>query len=273
MVNNSTHRPVQQVRIPIRNLALPVEHGGWGLVFEPLLVGMIVAPSKAGAGLALAMVSLFLARHPLKIALSDIQRGTRYPRTKLALRIAAFYCMAAVTGLLLAFGLTVHSFWHPLLLAIPLALIQLYYDARLRSRELTAEVAGTLAAATGAPMIAAAAGWHSGAWLPLLILVASRVLTAMLYVRARLRLERGDRPGTGWVIVIHLFAVIAATGMALQKLAPGLAMAATFLLLVRAAMGLSKSRRPAKPRDIGMAEFAYGAAFVACVSAGYLLPL
>jgi hypothetical protein len=256
-----------------RNLALPTEHGGWGLVLEPLLVGMIVAPSKAGAGLALAMVSLFLARHPLKIALRDIWRGTHYPRTKLAIRIAGLYCAAAVTGLLLAFTLTVHAFWHPLLIATPLALVQLYYDARLRSRNLAAEVAGTLAAAAGAPVIAAAAGWHFEDWLPLLILVASRVLTAMLYVRARLRLERGDHPGTGWVIAIHLLTAIAATGMALQKRVPWLAMVVMILLLARAVIGLSKTRRPARPRDIGMAEFAYGAAFVACVSVGYLFPL
>ena len=65
-------------------VAVPNEHGGWGMLAEPLLLGLVVAPTVAGGGLALAAVAAFLLRHPLKIALSDWRRNTRYPRTAVA---------------------------------------------------------------------------------------------------------------------------------------------------------------------------------------------
>ena len=252
---------------------MPTEHGGWGLLFEPLIIGLIVAPSWAGLPLALALVSLFLLRHPLKIALSDRWRGVHYPRTDFAQWIAGFYGILAMFGGAIGLALAEHTFWQPLAMVILLALVQLSYDVRLRSRELIPEVAGTLAAAAVAPVLASAAGWQIGAWLALWILVAFRGLAATLYVRARLRLERGATSGGSWVIGIHVLAVVAVAGMASFKWVPWLALVGLLLMLVRAVTGLSGIRHPSRPRDIGIREFAYGAAFVALVSAGYRLPL
>ena len=62
-------------RAPLRGVALPSEHGGWGLTLEPGLLGLLVAPSVAGACLAVAAVVAFVARTPLKLALVDRRRG------------------------------------------------------------------------------------------------------------------------------------------------------------------------------------------------------
>ena len=47
--------------ISLRSVALPVEHGGWGMLGEPLLLGLFIAPSWAGLGVALGALGGFLA--------------------------------------------------------------------------------------------------------------------------------------------------------------------------------------------------------------------
>ena len=46
----------------IRSVALPTEHGGWGFLAEPILPGLLVAPSWAGLLLSLAALAVFLDR-------------------------------------------------------------------------------------------------------------------------------------------------------------------------------------------------------------------
>ena len=53
--------------VRLKTIALPAEHGGWGLLFEPIALGLLVAPSIAGLYLALSAVGFFLARHPLAL--------------------------------------------------------------------------------------------------------------------------------------------------------------------------------------------------------------
>ncbi|MGH8022300.1 MAG: YwiC-like family protein [Limisphaerales bacterium] len=48
-------------------LVWPKEHGSWFLALEPVALGMLAAPSGAGAALAVAASSGFLLRRPLKI--------------------------------------------------------------------------------------------------------------------------------------------------------------------------------------------------------------
>ena len=71
-------------RSPLRSVALPAEHGGWGLTLEPGLLGLLIAPSVAGACIAAAAMVAFLARTPLKLAAIDRRRCRDLARTRLA---------------------------------------------------------------------------------------------------------------------------------------------------------------------------------------------
>ena|SRR5438045_2599608 len=42
-----TNRP-RASSVRIRLVALPVEHGGWGLTLEPIALGLLLAPSEIG---------------------------------------------------------------------------------------------------------------------------------------------------------------------------------------------------------------------------------
>lgn len=41
-------------RPSLRSVAIPAEHGGWGLTLEPGILGVLVAPDLAGVLLGLA---------------------------------------------------------------------------------------------------------------------------------------------------------------------------------------------------------------------------
>src|SRR5437588_11307582 len=93
---------VPAARVRVKTIALPVEHGGCGLSLEPVVLGLLVAPSWPGLFLSLATLGAFLARHPLKIVAVDRRRGRRFPRTPIAERFVILYGVVAALGLVAA---------------------------------------------------------------------------------------------------------------------------------------------------------------------------
>jgi hypothetical protein len=255
----------------VKAVALPIEHGAWGFLLEPVLLGLMLAPSAAGFALGLAALFAFLARHPLKLVLSDWRRDVDTPRTSLAEAFAFAYATAAIAFFAIAVALAHAPFWVPLALAGPLGLLQLYFDARLRGRELLAELTGAVALGATVSMIALAAGWPHASALALWLIMAVRATASVLYVRARLRLDRGLAAPTTATWAFHVLSFGVVTTMALAGWAPWLAVAAFGALLLRAAQGLSASRRPVRPQIVGFREMGYGLLTVLLVGLGYLL--
>jgi hypothetical protein len=152
------NEPVFQVSRSVRwkAVALPAEHGGWSFLAEPAVLGLVLSPSAAGACLALAALAGFLARHPLRLLLIDRRNGVRYPRTALAERVFAGYAGMAALLLAVATALAPAPFWLPLLVAAPIGLVALGFDALGRNREALPEVAGAVALGSSATAIALA---------------------------------------------------------------------------------------------------------------------
>lgn len=262
---------MSQTAVAWKSVAVPNEHGGWGMLAEPLLLGLVVAPSGAGACLLVASLAAFLARHPLKLALSDRRRGTRYLRTVAAERFALAYAGVALAGAAGAFALAGPRPFLPLLAVAPLAAVQAVFDARLQGRHLAAEVCGATALAALAPAVMVAGGWP---WTPALgagALLALKGVTSVLYVRTRLRLDRGQAPRVAPVLAAHAAGVALASALTWVAAAPWSAVPATSLLLVRAGYGLSSRRRAVRPQVLGFQELGLGVAFAAALAAGYLL--
>ena len=74
--------PAPRHRSALRSVALPTEHGGWGLTLESVVLGLAVRWSAPGAVLAVAAFLAFLARTPLKVVLVDLRRHRVLPRTR-----------------------------------------------------------------------------------------------------------------------------------------------------------------------------------------------
>ena len=119
-MNNSVSNEAAARRASAKSVALPAEKGSWSLVSEPILLGLLAAPSWAGAALAVGAFATFLCNRPLKVYLADRRRGRVYERTALARRYLALYAAIAVAGF--AGGLALGGWrpFAPLAAAVPL---------------------------------------------------------------------------------------------------------------------------------------------------------
>ncbi|HSL82878.1 MAG TPA: YwiC-like family protein, partial [Thermoanaerobaculia bacterium] len=253
-------------------VALPPEHGSWGLVGEPVALGLLVAPAWAPFLVGLGAFAGFLAYRPAKLAWGDLRRGKRYPRTVLARRLATAFGLLAV----LALGGALRLGWAaagpgwllPFALAAPFGIVFVAYDLR-PGRSWQAEVTAPAAFAATAAAMAWAGGLPPAVALSLWAAMAARAVPSVLYVRERLGLERGEssRPASG--VAAHLAGLAAVAAIAAAGWLPWLAASAVALHLVRAAWGLSRFRRPAAPRAIGFSEIGWGVVTVLLVAAGW----
>ena len=155
----------------------------------------------------------------------------------------------------------------------PLALAQLVYDARLRGRQLLPELLGAVALGSVVAAEMRAAGVSLGPALAAWAVLAAKAVGAVLFVRARLRYDRGLAPDRAAAIAAHAAALLLALVLAGAGYVPWLVAAAFVLLLARAVHGLSRLRRPVRPRVVGIREMAYGFAFVLIAALGYALGL
>lgn len=268
-VNNAANSNTARVRL--KSIALPVEHGGWLFVLEPVLLGLLVVPSAGGWWLGVAAFGIFLLNQPLKFAIKDRLKGKRYPRTAWAERFALLYGALASLAVLLAALTARVSFWPSILLAAPFAALQVASAATNRGRDALPEISGALALAAAAPAIALAGGWNLIAALLLWLIPVTRAVASILYVRARLRSERGEPANRGVVFAAHGFGLLLLGGLAWLRLTPWLAALAMAILLVRALIGLSVQRRPVRAQVVGFQELGFGLLMVALAAAGYRL--
>ncbi len=256
-------------KINVRSVALPVEHGGWSFLAEPVVLGLLVAPSAAGFAIAVATSAGFLIRHPGRMFWKNRQRLDVSPRFRLAGKFAVGYGLVAAAGLAAAWALAGIRPLVPFIIAGPFFLLFAVYDVRQEARLLLPELLAPAAIAVSAPAIALAAGWTAQAAIVLWVLLVLRLIPAVLYVRARLRLER-DKPYDALASnTAHGAAVLAGGGLAGAGLAPWLSVVGLGVLLVRAVVGLSRYHRPATAKVIGFSEVAFGALFVLLTAVGY----
>lgn len=255
--------------VPLKSVALPTEHGGWGFTLEPILLGLFLSPGPHTLGLFLLGLFGFLARHPLKLVYQDLRKGKRYPRTELALKVGGVYSALALLGLLLAALTAQGPFLLPLLLALPLGAYMLWADALNRSRDLFPEMAAALAMASLAPAGVLAGGLGLEiAWGSFLAL-ALRDVAALYYARTQVLRARGTSPKR---YPAHL-ALWASFLLALLLQSQGLLPAPTTLALLLLAFygSLALSRPPVEARIIGWTQMGFGLLVVLATALGYTL--
>jgi hypothetical protein len=272
-ITQPTHKSMTKdaPRIRLKSVALPVEHGAWGFLFEPILLGLLAGPSPTGLWLALSAIGVFLLHHPLNLALKDRLRGKRYPRTILAERFTVAYAVIALIGFVSALVTTNNQFWLLILLGIPFAVIRGFYALGNRGREVVPELCGAIALGAVAPAIALSAGFAVGPALALWAIPVARAAASILYVRARLRLDRGEQASRATAIAAHVVGLVVISGFVIAGLLPWLSIVALVVLLVRAVVGLSTQRRIVAARTVGFQEVGYGLLTAVLVALGYWL--
>ena len=261
---------MERTRNPIRAVAMPSEHGGWGLTIEPGLLGLLVAPSLAGACLAAAALVLFVLRTPLELALVDRRRHRRLPRTRLAERVAA--AETALLAVLVAVAaITAHDgrWWIPAVVAAPLVAVELAYDIRSRRRRLVPELTGAVAiAAVAAAVVIAGDGdprLAAGLWL----ILAARVTTSIPHVRAQIDRLHGRDWQPGLILASDLAAVVVA-GVAVV-LDGRIIVGAAVLVAVVVVQQVRRCRPVAPVKIIGVSQMVLGFVVVMAAAVGVAL--
>jgi len=237
-----------------RSRVLPREHGGWSLAFEPLVLGLLVAPSVRGAWFALALGAAFLMRRPFCDGWGRRQ-GRRESR-KAALVLA----LVSAVGIVGAFlqGPAKISWMVP---SAMLGALFVALDFRGDGRSAGAEFAGAAAFALTPAVFASLAGWGPEAAASLGAVMLCRSVQTVACLRSYLReLRTGVRR-------VSLPLALAAAALALTlllvraALAPATAATAMAVFAARTAF-LILARPQWRARRVGMAEAALGIGFV-----------
>ena len=238
---------------------LPREHGSWSLAFEPLALGLIVAPSWSGAALAAGAAALFFARRPWQAARAGDVR----------VRMAAAALIVLGAGAVMLLGVSVASARGPagfaLLAALPAGATFAWCDRRKAGREVIAELAGAAFFAVFPAAIAVAAGRTWPVAAALASFAFTRSLTSILPIRAFLRQRKGAHP-LRWPPV----AVACAAGLIFTTLAATTARwipAAWTIVFAGRTIWLLGSHAPTwSARRLGLAEACLG--FTVTVTTG-----
>jgi hypothetical protein len=256
-------------KIRLKSVALPVEHGSWGFLFEPLVAGLAIAFSLGGMWIAVMTIGAFLVRQPLKVLLIDRLGMKVRERALAALAFLAIYGTVFTAGLI---GTVASVGWWPLLpfvFVLPFAAYQIYCDASRQGRQLIAEVIGAVSISASIAAIALSAGRPWAVAVSLWLIFVLRLVPSILYVRNRLLLEKGKQYSRIVPTVAHVAALTIVAVLSYLTLSPILTLFAMLILLWRAVAGLAPGRRKLRAMQIGVLEIVYGTLTVLSVVIGY----
>ena len=242
----------------LRSLALPPEGGGWGLLLEPILIGLIAAPSRTGVLLAAMVAAAFLARQPLKIVMAELAARRRVPPTTPAAWFAAACVAAGIGAGAWAVARAGPAVVMPFAWAAPLALVPVAYDARNRSGEMLPELCGAAALASSAAAIAIAEGYHVRFAMALWAVAAARTLPAIVTVRTRVLKLHGGAASSTPPLVAHASAMGLIFWLQTQGLVARGVLTLLSVLAARAGFTLRASAPRVRAHRIGIEELIAG---------------
>ena len=256
------------VRAGWRSVAMPSEHGGWGLTLEPVLLGLLVAWSGAGVALGVAAFTAFLVRTPAKLVVVDLRRRRWLDRSRLALKIAIAEGVVLVAAVGAAIVLAGWSWLVPVVVASPLVAVEMSFEVRSRARRLVPELCGAIAVAAVSASIVLAAGRGAGLAAGVWLVLAARAVGAIPFVRVQiLRLRRGDGPAwqsdvaQGCAVALGLVAVIVDRRLLAALVA---------IVALAGAQSLWLRRAPIPAKQLGLRQMAIGLVLVAVTAVGVL---
>ena len=205
----------------------------------------------------------------MKLIAVDHRRGRRLERDRRAgLVVTVELALLAVLGVI-AVVVAGAGWLVPVGLAVPLVVVEFWYDVRSRSRRLVPELCGAAGvSATAAAIIVAGDGsavLAAAAWLVL----SGRVLASIPFVRTQIqRLRHGDvsRRPADWLQVVGV--VVAAVAVVVDR---SVALGAGAVALVALVQTVWMRRTPVPPATtIGIRQMVVGFLVVAATAAGVL---
>ena len=187
-----------------KGILIPAEHGAWGLIAEPLLLGLLAAPSPAGFFLALFSFAAFLLRTPGLRLLRARRAASPDPHGPTVKRFTLVTGSTALLSLLAAIRAGARSdALFPFAAALPPMLWTLREQDRGRTRTLWPELIAGAAVSAPVSAIAIAGGIPARTAYFLWGLLALKNVSAILYVRCQIKRLLNRPHDLGGMITLH----------------------------------------------------------------------
>jgi hypothetical protein len=158
-----------------------------------------------------------------------------------------------------------------MVLSAPIAIYLILQDASRKSREMVPELLGAVILAGSIASLSLAAGlsylFAAAMWLTMV----ARLVPSVIYVRNRLRLEKGKEYSIVWPFVTHISALVAVAAMYFYGFGSFLTIVVAAFLLGRSVTGLSSSRKIQTAKQLGVREVVYGVIYALSVVIGYYI--
>jgi hypothetical protein len=253
----------------LRSVAFPTEHGGWGFTLEPILLGLLVAPTATGWELGVAATAVFLARRPVKLVGTDLVRRRWLDRSTAALTVAVFYFLLAAAGAVGAFVTRKGPFWWPLIVAVPFALVSLRADAHSKNRALVPQLTGAIAMGSTVAAVSMGGGLDWIASFGLWGVLTARDVAAIVLARGMVRRFKSKDVPHGPILLVQIAAILVTLALVLAGAAPWLSLLAMVLLAVTSIISLRRPPVPAK--IVGWTQMGVGLMVVLLTTLGIRL--
>ena len=249
-----------------RAVVVPSEHGGWGLTLEPALLGLLVAPSPAGAALAVAAFLAFLVRTPMKVVLVDRHRRRELERDHLARRVVGLELALLLALVVVAIVDAGFDWFVPFAIALPLFAVELWFDTRSRSRRLVPELCGAIGISAVAASIAVAGGESAALAAALWLVLAARAIASVPFARVQVLRLRAVPPSPRTSDLAQVAGImVAIVAVAVEPAVLVGAIAVAMVALVQFAW----SRGPARPaKAVGFSQLGFGLVVVVATAIG-----
>ncbi len=254
----------------IKKVSFPREHGSWGFLLEPLFLSLLVASSKNGLLLALATFVIFLNHQPVRILLNE--KDSKKIKSSAIVFFLIYFLVIGVLLILISKE-TTFELLIPFSISIVIMFGYLLLEMKNYGRNLFAEFIAPIAITFVSLNIVLLDGWEFEKIFAFGIVLLSRAIPTLLYVRKKVKIIKGQNSKSVWLRVSELFFLILIIFLAFNNLVPFLSIFAVLLLIGRSVIGLLPKNKIEKIKKLGMKEFGFGILFVIINAIGYLFNL
>lgn len=257
----------------LRKLVLPREHGAWGMLLEPMLVGCLVLPTWVGGGACLAIFLTFLARRPVVVGWFLASSVNDPQQRRKARWIGIVLLSFATAGLAVVLWKSAGGMEVVVVLAaaVILGATNFMLDRRRQGRSLTAELTGAWAMTLIGPIVVLVGGGELMVATSIGALLAFRQTAAILYVRHRLRAAYGKPTPHGTAVICICLGLIVSVPLIGVCAIGWIGVGAVAMILLRALAVQWVGNRPVAPKRVGLTELLIGVSFALLVAIDQLL--
>jgi hypothetical protein len=200
------------------------------------------------------------------VLLVDRHRNRELERDRLARRVVAAEAVALVAMVTVAFTRADAEWVVPFALALPLFVVELWFDARSRSRRLVPELCGAIGISATAAAIALAGGEGYALAFALWLVLAARATASVPFARVQVQRLHGHPPSLRTCDVAQTVGVLIATAAVMVD---DVVFTGALVLVGVALVQLAWSRGPARPAiAVGLSQLGFGLAVVVGTAIG-----